>query len=110
MDQLLTKHGYRLLPSICSIAECRKYSAALASLDRAGNRQLLSIPNIARLANSARLLNAVRSHLPGEPRVVRAIYFDKSPEVNWLVPWHQDLTIAVQQKREVEGYGPWSIK
>jgi ectoine hydroxylase-related dioxygenase (phytanoyl-CoA dioxygenase family) len=42
---------------------------------------------------------------------VRAIYFDKSPETNWLVPWHQDLTIAVNaQKQTIDGFGPWSVK
>jgi ectoine hydroxylase-related dioxygenase (phytanoyl-CoA dioxygenase family) len=65
---------------------------------------------IARLANSTRLLDAVAPYLPGRPRLVRAIFFDKSPEVNWLVPWHQDLTIAVREKLDVAGFGPWSVK
>ncbi len=41
---------------------------------------------------------------------VRGIYFDKTPEANWLVPWHQDLSIAVKQRLDVSGYGPWSTK
>ena len=41
---------------------------------------------------------------------MRAIYFDKSTESNWLVPWHQDLTIAVDQRKDVPGFGPWSEK
>jgi ectoine hydroxylase-related dioxygenase (phytanoyl-CoA dioxygenase family) len=41
---------------------------------------------------------------------VRGILFDKTPEANWKVVWHQDLTIAVQQKREAPGFGPWSEK
>jgi ectoine hydroxylase-related dioxygenase (phytanoyl-CoA dioxygenase family) len=36
--------------------------------------------------------------------------FDKIPDANWKVPWHQDVTIAVQDKVEVEGFGPWSMK
>jgi ectoine hydroxylase-related dioxygenase (phytanoyl-CoA dioxygenase family) len=42
--------------------------------------------------------------------VVRALLFDKSPTANWKVVWHQDLTIAVRERREVPGYGPWSTK
>jgi len=42
--------------------------------------------------------------------VVRTILFDKSPEANWLVPWHQDATIAVRERIDVEGFGPWSLK
>jgi len=41
---------------------------------------------------------------------VRAILFDKTPEANWKVAWHQDLTIAVAEKREAAGFTAWSEK
>jgi ectoine hydroxylase-related dioxygenase (phytanoyl-CoA dioxygenase family) len=41
---------------------------------------------------------------------VRAVLFDKSAHNNWVVPWHQDRTIAVRQPGDVPGYGPWSRK
>lgn len=62
------------------------------------------------IAGSAKMLVLVRKHLPTEPRSVRAIYFDKSPETNWRVAWHQDLTLAVRSAAEVKGFGPWSMK
>jgi len=43
-------------------------------------------------------------------KAVRAVVFDKTEANNWAVAWHQDRTIAVQQRRDVEGYGPWSSK
>jgi len=43
-------------------------------------------------------------------RAVRAILFDKTEGANWSVAWHQDRTIAVRDRREVAGYGPWSVK
>ena len=43
-------------------------------------------------------------------RPVRAVMFDKSAAANWIVAWHQDRTIPVRERREVEGFGPWSIK
>ena len=43
-------------------------------------------------------------------RSVRSILFDKTPDENWPVPWHQDLTISVREREEVEGYGPSSEK
>ncbi|MEO1087014.1 MAG: phytanoyl-CoA dioxygenase family protein, partial [Acidobacteriota bacterium] len=52
----------------------------------------------------------VRALIPRGLQPVRSILFDKTPASNWPVPWHQDLTIAVDQKREVAGYGPWSVK
>ncbi len=42
--------------------------------------------------------------------VVRSTLFDKTPVSNWKVPWHQDLTIAVSERIDSEGYGPWSVK
>ena len=41
---------------------------------------------------------------------MRAIYFDKSPDTNWLVAWHQDVTLAIRAKADVPEFGPWSIK
>ena len=41
---------------------------------------------------------------------VRGVLFDKTPAAPWKVAWHQDLTIAVRERLDVEGFGPWSIK
>lgn len=43
-------------------------------------------------------------------RPVRAVLFDKSPEANWIVAWHQDRTIPVRERHETPGFGPWSTK
>ncbi|MDO8912535.1 MAG: phytanoyl-CoA dioxygenase family protein [Phenylobacterium sp.] len=41
---------------------------------------------------------------------VRAVLFDKTAERNWALGWHQDRTLVVEERREVEGFGPWSRK
>ena len=38
------------------------------------------------------------------------IWFDKTPLANRRVTWHQDLTVAVAARRNVDGYGPWNDK
>ncbi len=43
-------------------------------------------------------------------RPVRAILFDKTADSNWSLGWHQDRTICVRERVEVEGFGPWTIK
>ena len=48
--------------------------------------------------------------VPAGYACVRGILFDKTPGSNWLVAWHQDLTICVKERVEVPGYGPWSVK
>jgi ectoine hydroxylase-related dioxygenase (phytanoyl-CoA dioxygenase family) len=82
----------------------------LGPVPGAGRRGLLALPAVIALARSAQILDLVRPHLPAEPVPVRAIFFDKSPDANWLVPWHQDLTLAVQARAQVPGFGPWSAK
>ena len=56
------------------------------------------------------ILGGVIDPLLAGARPVRAVWFDKTPQANWLVPWHQDRTIAVRERRDAPGYGPWSVK
>ena len=42
--------------------------------------------------------------------VVKSIYFDKPEASNWFVSYHQDLTISVNKKIELNGFGPWTVK
>jgi len=110
MTFTLETDGFALLPGVLNAAEVERLSCALGLVNGAGRRGLLGVPAVAQLARSPRVLDLVRPHLPQEPLPVRAIYFDKSPDANWLVPWHQDLTLAVRERAEAPGFGPWSVK
>jgi ectoine hydroxylase-related dioxygenase (phytanoyl-CoA dioxygenase family) len=56
-------------------------------------------------------LKTVIQELAGEDYfVVKSIYFDKPESSNWYVPWHQDLTVSVDRKCILEGFGPWTIR
>lgn len=50
------------------------------------------------------------SVLGASAKPVRAILFNKSPEANWSLAWHQDRTICVKERREASGFGPWTVK
>jgi Phytanoyl-CoA dioxygenase (PhyH) len=43
-------------------------------------------------------------------KMVKSIYFDKPIRANWVVNWHQDLTISVQNKVETNGFTHWLPK
>lgn len=103
-------HGFTQVPRVLEAADCHALLAELGPVSGAGRRGLLGLPAVARLARSSLLLDLVRPYLPAEPLPVRALYFDKSADANWLVPWHQDLTLAVRHQAEVPGFGPWSVK
>lgn len=42
--------------------------------------------------------------------LTKSLYFDKPPLSNWFVAYHQDLTISVEGKAEIDGFGPWTKK
>ena len=73
-------------------------------------RNLLDVPAVRALVDSAAVRAVVEPVLGPGAFAVRGILFDKTPAANWRVPWHQDLTIAVQTRRDVPGNGPWSVK
>lgn len=90
-------------------------SAAKVNSSRRGEsvyalRNVLGIPTVRALVSSSRLRGLVEPILGQGVFPVRGIFFDKTPEANWVVPWHQDLSIAVQEQRELIGWGPWSVK
>lgn len=77
----------------------------------AGVRNLLSrCEAIHQLAVTGAIYQLAGVLLGAAPQPVRGILFDKTPESNWYVTWHQDLSIPVNAKSELPGYGPWSIK
>ena len=58
-------------------------------------------------------IRAAVAELPMERagcRAVRAVLFDKTQETNWGLAWHQDRTICVRQRIDVDGFGPWTSK
>lgn len=74
-------------------------------------RNLLEVvPEVSRLAASPRIRKLVEPVLGSRALAVRGILFDKTSGANWKVPLHQDLTIAVVQRKELPGFGPWSLK
>ena len=105
--------------SICREVLSRDTVKAIAAaIDRVtgqksayGVRNLLErLPAVADLVSTEPIRSLVEPILGLQAFPVRAILFDKVPEANWGVPWHQDLTIAVKEKVEIDGYGAWSIK
>ena len=77
---------------------------------RAGARHLMRHPAVAAVARDPRLAAIARRFLKAEPIPYRATLFNKSPLNNWLVVWHQDTALPLRERRDVEGWGPWSVK
>jgi len=62
------------------------------------------------LARSKPVHNLANQYLPASAKLVRAIIFCKTAKNNWLVPWHQDKTVAVTRKFQNSSWLAWSFK
>jgi ectoine hydroxylase-related dioxygenase (phytanoyl-CoA dioxygenase family) len=109
--------GYWVTPPLISdrelgdlrIAADRLFAAAGGA--KAGLRDPVSQePLFSQLAKCESVVGLVEPIIGRGPFVVRSVLFDKTPEANWDVVWHQDVTITVKERADVEGYGPWSTK
>ena len=106
--------GFAIVPGIFGATEldgiARELASASLRRSRAGVRHLLSIPAVATLSQDQRLIGLAARVLGGRPVPFSATLFDKSPEANWLVAWHQDTALPLLERRDAEGWGPWSEK
>ena len=75
-----------------------------------GIRNLLSNLIVRAIAGSDEVRRPVASVLGDKCFAVRGIFFNKNTKANWKVTWHQDCVIAVHEKLDIEGWGPWSSK
>ncbi|MBR1223017.1 phytanoyl-CoA dioxygenase family protein [Bradyrhizobium sp. U87765 SZCCT0131] len=104
--------GAQLFDAALTTGELRQLQAVLSHLpaDHAGLR-LRGVDGLAPfLAATGPIGRCAASALGHGGHPVRAILFDKTPATNWALGWHQDRTIAVQQRVAVEGFVTWSVK
>ncbi len=107
---LLSTNGFCLLPRAIPAATLAELQLAFKAFAGAGDRINIAHPLVRQVAEAEWLQHLLQPHFMAPPFVVRAIAFDKSPQANWSVTWHQDLTIAIAERRDVPDFGPWSRK
>ncbi len=110
--ETLASQGFVILPGFLDESELQQLRHACQPIsEQYGVRQVLqNYPSIHRALNWDKLhallhaLDMINAH------TVRSIFFNKNADHNWLVSWHQDMTICVNQKIELAGYGKWTYK
>jgi hypothetical protein len=107
----LREHGAQWLPGAV-VRDLDSLRMAVASLpkDQAGIRLrgVTALEPFIEPNGSIGIIAA--AFLGSESRAVRAILFDKTEATNWSLAWHQDRTICVKRRIDVEGFEPWTIK
>lgn len=92
-----------LLPPLRLVSA--KLPGGVAGVRMAGSEELAAL-----LGADSLITRVAEQAIGRESRPVRAIMFDKSPEVNWALGWHQDRTICVRERVDTAGLGPWTVK
>jgi ectoine hydroxylase-related dioxygenase (phytanoyl-CoA dioxygenase family) len=114
LEERVANDGFAIIPGVVSECEIADLRAVLDRSElrrsRAGMRHALRNAGVAALARDSRLIAMAQEVLGTAALPFRATLFDKSRTSNWLVVWHQDTALPLREKREVPGWGPWSIK
>jgi hypothetical protein len=103
------RDGFAIISSCLDDSSIKRLSEQLDDTQY-GQRNLLRELVIQELARSQEVRRVIASVLGPNCFAVKGILFNKTQKSNWKVPWHQDLTITVQERIEAEGFGPWTIK
>ncbi len=108
------EHGFAIIPDVLTGEDISGLLEELTGTTmrrrRAGVRHALKYPAVAGMARESRLVGIANEVLGSDAFPFRATLFDKSPEGNWLVVWHQDTALPLAKRQEVPGWGPWSVK
>ena len=109
LKTLVEEDGFAIIPTCLDEGRTEVLSAEFDDT-RHPERNLLSVPSIQALAISRPVREIMEVLLGPQCFAVRGIFFNKTRTSNWKVAWHQDLTIAVRERMDVEGFGPWTMK
>jgi ectoine hydroxylase-related dioxygenase (phytanoyl-CoA dioxygenase family) len=114
--------GFTIINDIYSPLEVNRIITAIEAADQSNPafrktddlfaiRQFLKeLPQVVPLIFNPKLKELIRALFGNGYFITKSIYFDKPELSNWFVAWHQDLTIVVDKKVELPGYGPWTVK
>jgi ectoine hydroxylase-related dioxygenase (phytanoyl-CoA dioxygenase family) len=73
-------------------------------------RLLHTVSALKPLLVEAGIASLAQHYFAEEVKVIRSIYFNKPDGANWIVPWHQDLTVNVVAQHETLGFTGWAEK
>jgi hypothetical protein len=116
------QHGFAAVDGVLDgqtiehLREALAHAAAFPSAHRKrgvnyGLRNLLEqIPAVRALSESAAVRALVAPVLGEAAFPIKGTLFDKLPEANWKVPWHQDTAICVKERIHTPGFDGWSVK
>lgn len=121
-QQELIKNGFSIIEGIYSEFEVQEILHQINQTDQTNTtfrksaelfaiRQFLKeVPQTTELIFNTKLNQLINEVIGNNFFIVKSIYFDKPVESNWYVAYHQDLTISVDKKLDMEHFNCWTSK
>ena len=119
----LEENGYSILTNLYSDNEIERILSCIGNAEQDGGsflrtkdlfaiRQLLKhVPELIKLIFNHKFIELISALSESDHYfLTKAIYFDKPSASNWFVAYHQDLSISVDKKADVDGYVHWTFK
>jgi len=107
----LSEAGWLSMPSALSTDRLAAAADGLAADGAdAGSRRMLDLPWCAALVPPIRSRLVAHGLLPADAVAVQCTAFRKTPDCNWKVPYHQDLSIPVAARVDHPALSGWSMK
>jgi Phytanoyl-CoA dioxygenase (PhyH) len=106
-------NGVAIIEYVFTASEMTALDAAFEtySPSGAGARQARLGQNFVASLRRNQTLQGIADQLSGGiAQLVRVVTFDKTPETNWFVPWHQDRSVALDQRLDVPEFEAWTVK
>jgi ectoine hydroxylase-related dioxygenase (phytanoyl-CoA dioxygenase family) len=121
-EQEIRRNGFSVIEDVFTDTEVETILTAIndtnpknetfrKSNDLFAIRQFLKeVPDAIGIVFKEKLKKIIKRLFGEDYFLVKSIYFDKPATSNWFVSYHQDLTISVDQKVEIAGFGPYTNK
>jgi ectoine hydroxylase-related dioxygenase (phytanoyl-CoA dioxygenase family) len=115
----LEQQGFCVVPNIAGAPMIAALKAVFEQADLAraerdgqtyGARNLLGLAEVRAAAALPTVTACLLPILQEGFSAVRGIFFDKTAGANWPVLWHQDMSLALRERRELPGWNNWSVK
>jgi ectoine hydroxylase-related dioxygenase (phytanoyl-CoA dioxygenase family) len=105
-------HGFAVADVRLTHEQCDRLALSIPAVTggRGGVRGLITHPSVLQLLAHKQLGAYLWSVVGRDLVAVKATLFDKTMASNWRAQWHQDRVIAIRERMDVAGYGPWTIK
>lgn len=114
--------GVLIVPNVLDPIRRENALAFIASLDRSHSTVMASkdlfairgvcgvLPELLPAVWTTKLSDLVSRYCGGHAFLTKSIYFDKPAASNWFVAFHQDISISVERRYEVNGFTGWTSK